>query len=321
MTTEADRFCSQCGRSRVPLNVPHVSARCADCGETSYYVRTGPGGRGIKIEDGERITIPLRGLEVSLDPASRLTLFRGGIPFLLRAHFLAGYPKGPEDLREFIDRTEGEADAILKGSPDLQGLDLSLEADSDTAIKRLENRKTSREWHGMVMGSMAHAATDAISAGDALKAAWAGYMLGTARGLTIVTEPTFEQTLWRGYLASMAVYGAAAAAAQTPAQAEAIKKLEPLFRGVGEVTLYTWVESKQPIGPLIGVKDLPEETLGALAKWHLASFQRERDEAKHRAAEARAHLELRLKWLGFGVTLTGLLGTAIVGLLKYLGRL
>ena len=130
--------------------------------------------------------------------------------------------------------------------------------------------------------------------------------------LTIVTEPLFEQTLWRGYLANQVVYEAAAAASQTPAEAEAIKRLEPLFRNLDEATLHIWVESKLPIGPRIGVKGLPEEVLSALARWHLASFQREREQALRNASERRANWELRLKWLGVGLAVP----TAVIAALK-----
>ncbi len=136
-------------------------------------------------------------------------------------------------------------------------------------------------------------------------------MLGTTRGLTIVTEPLFEQTLWRGYLANQVVYEAAAAASQTPAEAESIKQLEPLFRKLDEVTLHTWVESGLQIGPRIGVKRLPEEILAALAKWHLASFQREREQARLAASERRATWELRIKWMTLGLTTAGVIFTAL----------
>jgi hypothetical protein len=65
--------------------------------------------------------------------------------------------------------------------------------------------------------------------------------------------------------------------------------------------LHTWVESKLPIGPRIDVKGLPEEILFALAKWHLASFQREREQTVRNASERRANWELRLKWMMFGL--------------------
>ena len=132
---------------------------------------------------------------------------------------------------------------------------------------------------------------------------------------SIFTEPVFEQTLWRGYLANDVVYEAAAASSRTPAESEAIKALAPLFERLDELTLHAWVDSKLPIGPRIGVNNLPEEILAALAKWHLASFQTNREKATREPAEKRATWEMRLKWLSFGLAVP----TSIFAILKFFG--
>ncbi|MBK6961201.1 MAG: hypothetical protein IPH23_08330 [Gammaproteobacteria bacterium] len=279
-------------------------------------MRTAPDGTGIKVEKGERFTIPAGFIQISLDPASRGKLSRPGLSFLLRQFFVGNYPKEPKNFVSFAKSVNDEADAILKSSERLKGLDLDKEGDAKTAIEKLKENQQSRDWHAMTMGAFCQSVTEAINKQDALSSAWSGYMLGTARGLTIVTEPLFEQTLWRGYLANQVVYEAAAAASQTPGEAEAIKRLEPLFGKLDEATLHTWVESKLPIGPRIGVKGLPEEILSALAKWHLASFQREREQTLRNASERRAEWELRLKWMTFGLAVAGAIfsGLKLVGL-------
>ena len=234
---------------------------------------------------------------------------------MLNHFFLGDHPKQPADIVSFTQVLRDQADTLLKDSNLLTGLNLDDESDAKIAIEKLKENQGKREWYVMTMGAFSQSVNEALDINDALKAAWAGYMLGTVRGLTIVTEPLFEQTLWRGYLANQVVYEAAAAASQTPGEAEAIKRLEPLFRNLDEATLHSWVESKLPIGPRIGVKALPEEILSALAKWHLASFQREREETVRHASERRATWELRLKWLTFGIGATG----GIFSVLKLVG--
>lgn len=311
-----ERYCAQCGRSLIPLNVPHLSAECEDCGKTVHFVRTAPDGTGIQVQKGERFTIPAGFIQISLDPASRGKLFRPGLSFLLKQFFVGNHPKEPIDFISFANALNDDADIILKGSERLKGFDLENEDDVKAAIEKLKEDQESRDWHAMTMGALSQTVTEAIAKNDSLSAGWSGYMLGTVRGLTIVTEPLFEQTLWRGYLANQVVYEAAAAASQTPGEAEAIKRLEPLFRKLDEATLHTWVESKLPIGPRIGVMGLPEEILAALSKWHLASFQREREQGIRNTSERRADWELRLKWLTFGLALAGAIfsGMKLVGL-------
>ncbi len=315
-TTNAERYCAQCGRSLMPLDVPHLSTACTECGKTVHFVRTASDGTGIKIEKGERLTIPAGFIQISLDPASRGKLFRPGLSFLLKQLFIGKSPKEPQDIVSFVKSVNEEADAILKSSEPLRNLDLEKEDDAKTALEKLKEDQQSRDWHAMTMAVFCQLVPEAINKQDILRAAWSAYMLGTVRGLTIVTEPLFEQTLWRGYLANQVVYEAAAAASQTPGEAEAIKRLEPLFQKLDEATLHTWVESKLAIGPRIGVKGLPEEILSALAKWHLASFQRDREQTLRNASEYRANWELRLKWMMLGLAVASAVfsGLKLVGL-------
>nr|MBL8410721.1 hypothetical protein [Dechloromonas sp.] len=316
-----NRFCSRCGKRFVPLNVPFLSASCGDCGKTVHFVRDETDGKGVTINTGETFTIPSGYLRFSLDPASSGKLFRPGLPFLLKQFFLVGHPKSADEMLSFAEKLQEEANAILGASAKLKGFDLHRESDFEAVWEKLETENDSREWHAMRMGIFSKMLMDAIAKEEFAQAAFAGYLMGTFRGLTIVTEPLFEQTLWRGYLANQIVYEAAAAASHNPAEAEAIKRLEPLFRRLDEGTLHTWVESGLPIGPRIGVQGLPEEILRSLAKWHLVSIQRQREGARQAASDRRSVSELRLKWLGFGGSGGLALATAAVAVLKYFGVL
>jgi hypothetical protein len=310
-----ERFCGYCARSLVPLQTPHLSSDCTKCGRTAYYVRHDPETGGIKVEAGERFTIPAGFIQLSLEPNGRGKLFRPGLPFLLKQFFLGTHPKSKDEVKDLPKSLEAEADAILKSSSLLKDLDLEKDSDAQKGWDLIRDKTDAREFHAASLGSFAKVLESALENNDTPQAAWAAYMAGTCRGLTIVTEPLFEQTLWRGYLANDVVYEAISAASRTPAEAEAMKKLAPLFQRLDEMTLHAWVESKLPIGPRIGVKNLPEELLSALAKWHLSSFQRQREDAVRAKSENRATWEMRLKWLTFGLAIP----TAVIAVLKFAG--
>jgi hypothetical protein len=57
--------------------------------------------------------------------------------------------------------------------------------------------------------------------------------------------------------------------------------------------LHTWVEDEKPIGGRIGVSGLPEETLRAMAKYHLAQFERKRQEVLQAKEDTRKEEEAR----------------------------
>lgn len=309
-----DKFCSQCGISLVPLDKPYLSKKCNECEKTVYYVRYSEGG-GIKIEDGESFTIPGNFFQLSLHPSSKGKLFRTGLPFFLKQLFIGDHPKSGEEIFDYANKQKEVASEILGESHLLKDYNLDDEKDSKKAYEVLEKNQFSRDWHATTMGAFSEVVKESIEEGDSKKAAWAGYMLGTTRGLTLVTEETFENTLWRGYLANQVVYEAAAATVQNPSEAEAIKKLEPLFRKLDEATLHAWVESNLPIGPRIGVTKLPEEILVPLAKWHLASLQKEKESLTTNKKEKRADTEMKIKWLALGISATGV----FFGALKIFG--
>ena len=306
--SEPERFCSRCGDSLVPLDRPHVARQCAECGKTKHLVEMSPGG-GITIRGGDKFTIPANWLQISLSPTSRGKLARPGLKFLLRQFFYSGEPKDASDLGTLLKRYEDTADQILKDCTLLKGLDQDTPEGAEATLHILQKDKTSREWHAVLLGTFAKMVSDAIAANSTNEAAWAMYHAAQAHAMVVATEPTFEQTLWRGYVANQVVYEAAVAAASTPAEAEAIKTLEPLFNRLSESTLFAWINSGEPIGPRLGVKSLSEPLLRALGQWHLAQAERKRADDIRASEDARSARELRVKWVGVGATV----GIALCG--------
>jgi hypothetical protein len=320
---QPEKFCPQCGKSTRPLSVPHLSNECKECGRTVHFVRPGENGEGIRIETGEQFTIPAGWLALSLEPKPNGKLFRSGLPFLLNQFFVGKVPTA-ESITQFTDDIEKEFDSYVEKTEAAKGLNLATEDGSKELIARLETDKQSRDWYILTASLFCGGVKWSVENNNAQRAAWAGYMLGTFRGLSIVSEPVFEETLWRGYLANEVVYEAAAAASnRSPAELEALKKLEPLFQQLDETMLHALVDSGLPIGPKINVKHLPEELLRALAKHQLATRERERQEEKQaerdirdderfNKKDRREEIELRIKWAIFGATVAGIVATLIV---------
>ena len=281
-TTE--KFCPDCGKSRLPLSVPHVTTECVTCGRTIHFVRPGDDGQGIKVEAGERLTIPAGFISISLEPRSNAKLFRPGLLFLIH-HLFAGKLPTEATMLEFVNELDEDYEKYiwtLDEAKDVEQSDAGLE----TLLQRVGKDKQSRNWHILAANLFCAGVKWSVENNNAQRAAWSGYMLGIHRGLSIVTEPIFEETLWLGYLANSTIYEAAAAASHTPGEAEAIKKLKPLFEKQDEATLHAWVESGLPIGPRIGVKALPEELLKALAQIPSGGAQaRAAGRARHEARE------------------------------------
>lgn len=300
MDSSAERYCSQCGLSVVPLDQPHVARNCNTCGRETFLQERGEGG-GLVIRKGDRFTIPAGSLSMSLDPSSRGRLFRPGLRFLLTKMFAGDLPTQSTEIPRLLEGYTEFADKILGSSPLLKDLDLETEIGGAEAWRRLEaEHRDSREWYAILLGSFVQLTTRAIADADSQAAALWARNAATVHAATIALDPVFEQTVWRGYLASTVVYEAVAATAQTVAEQEAIRALEPLFRKLDEPTLHAWVESNADLGPRLGVKSLPEPVLKALAKFHLAQFARRREDDVAARQAAKDAKEIKIKWLTLG---------------------
>jgi hypothetical protein len=109
----------------------------------------------------------------------------------------------------------------------------------------------------------------------------------------LVFQRDLEEYVWTGYQHRQLIYGIASAGAQTPAEAEAIKALQPIFEKLTEDVLHAWVDSGVDIGPRIGVSEVDEQLLKALAKYHLALFERRRldhDRQREHRSRSVAHM-------------------------------
>jgi hypothetical protein len=311
------RYCDQCARSLVPLDVPHVIRQCESCAKTIHVAEPGESGAGIRVRKGDRFTIPAGWLTVSLDPAkSRGRLARPGISWIVRTVLMDSAPRSVDDLPALLDRWEAEADKALEDSERLQDLDLSDERGGKAAVERFQDQQDTVEWWALMTDGCAQEAKRRLEQDDPGEAALWAVRAATAWSM-LVFHRDLEEHVWTGYKHNAAIYGIARASAQTPAEAESIDAVRPIFEGLREDLLHAWVESGVDIGPRIGVTSVDEKLLKALAKFHLSQFERRRKD-RQQGRENRARTwTLVLGGFGAGAAVT----TASVALLNALGVL
>jgi hypothetical protein len=124
-----------------------------------------------------------------------------------------------------------------------------------------------------------------------------------------------EEHVWTGYNQNQLIYGIAQAGAQTPAQAQAIEALQPLFKSISEDVLHAWVNAGVDIGPRIGVRDVDEHLLKALAEFHLSQFARSRTEEQFARDTRRKTWTIVVGAFGAGAAVA----TAVVATLAAVG--
>jgi hypothetical protein len=274
-TTLPERFCPHCAASTVPLNLPHLHKQCEQCHRTKYFVRQNEA--GVTIEPGESFTIPE--ITLSLQPGPRGRMFRGGLRLLLNMTFTK-YVSSLEDFQDNVTRLEQEYDTFLTTTEFGKNLSPQNADDVKKMHEEFAKDKQSREWYGLMTAASAGFIREHADDKKFKEAAWLGYLLGAFQSAAIVTEPVFEETLWRGYLANEIIAEADNAVGnRSPAEKEALSRLQPLFERLDEVTLNSLVESGLPIGPRINVKLIDEAVLLAAAKHYANLRERARQKA------------------------------------------
>lgn len=282
-----------------------------------YVVEPGEQGQGIQIRKGDRFTIPAGWLKLSLDPRTSTGRFtRAGMAWFVASLLTGDLPQDQTNLPDLLDKYSKEADAVLESSEKLKGLDLEDDKDAEEALARLKEDRDSIEWWALWVGVISSDLKRRLAEGGSGEAILSALRLHAARS-ALVFKQSLEDYVWTGYQHAQLIYDIASATARTPAEAEAIQALRPLFANLSEDVLHAWVEAGVEIGPRIGVRDVDEPLLTALAKYHLGLFERNRrEEELSRQGNSRIW-QNRIAAASVGVAVAGLL----VGVLKALGLL
>jgi hypothetical protein len=312
------RFCEQCGVRLVPLDIPHVQRPCADCGKTTYVVEPGEGGKGIKVQAGDRFTIPAGWLSLSLDPSkSAGRLFRPGVTWFVTNLMTGNLPKDVAGLDDYLKKCEEQADALLAESEKLKHLDIENEADAPEAIELIEKDRSSLEWWALMVGALESDLRDRMKSEEIPEAILVALRLQACKSM-IVYKQSLEEHVWTGYKHTRLIYDLVSAGAQTSAEAEAIQALRSAFAKLDEDVLHAWIESGSEIGPRIGVTQVPEEILRGLAKYHMSLFERRRKEERLDRDQRSSVWANRISAAGVAAVATGtvmgiLVKTGVIG--------
>ncbi len=311
------KFCDECGRSLVALSVPHVSRACVDCGKTTHFADPDENGKGIKVEKGDTFSIPANWLTLSLDPSkSRGRFSRHGLNWFVEHIMASILPTNPAEVKEFLDRIDKQVDDALLNSTLMPGIDPNSQEDMGRAFERFKDSRDTIEWRSLTLAAFRFKILQKLEDDEAGKEEVAFLMAhAMIHYALLVYKRDLESHVWTGYEQTQMVYEVVTATASTPTEARALEALRPAFERLSEEVLTAWVESGTDISEKLGVTALDAKIVNALAKFHLAEFERKRqNEAMLREARGK-------KWgaIATAASAGAAVATVIIALLAYLG--
>ncbi len=105
-----------------------------------------------------------------------------------------------------------------------------------------------------------------------------------------MSDPSLDPSLWEPITAT----GAAKGFAKTDAESDAYDQLGEIFAKMEDRRLHIYLHDKQPIGPRIGITDVPESTISACA------FSEQLDRRSKRELKSARRTEF-LGWAMFAI--------------------
>ena len=274
------RFCQDCGKSLVQLDVPHTSRPCEVCNKTTYFVSPGDDGVGIKIEKGDTFTIPAGWLTISLDPAkSRGTFTRHGVNWFVRGLIFGALPSAPEKVVDYLRYLDGEADKALLASPRMADLDINSQSDMNRAYERFKDEQDSIEHVAILLSAGAHRSLDLLGDDSSREELVQWVTVTVAAQMMLLYKQALENHVWAGYEQTRLVYGIAVAGASSPKEAKAIEALRPIFANLSEYVLAGWVGADANVKEKLGIEGIDDAVVNALARYHLKQFELGRQKA------------------------------------------
>lgn len=186
-------------------DVPHTIKTCKGCGRELHVVELGDHGRGIKVEKGDRFTIPSEWLRLSLNPLeSKGTFSRYGLQWFAEQIFVRDLFKKESEFETELEAMEQYADTILQNSELISGLDLTNPEHAEPIFAAIKNEKATAEWWAMWTGLFLAASKDALAQGRHNRAMWALACAERCRAMLVYKEH-LEEVVWMGHSAKRIV--------------------------------------------------------------------------------------------------------------------
>lgn len=183
------------------LSFPYVIRECSNCKREIKARELGEGGKGIKIEKGDRFQIPAGFLEFSANPlASNTKLTTSGLQFYAKLIFVGDLYKNEEKIDHILEKNEEYCIDILSRSEFLNHIDFSKDFEILDVFNKLENRKGAAEWWAILFIIYNNIAKNAIKKNDARRAAWAMSAAERCRSMCVYKEQ-YEDVVFMGHSA------------------------------------------------------------------------------------------------------------------------
>lgn len=307
---EHDEFCSICGVSLVRLEGSHISSDCDRCGKRKYFVRLGEGGKGLKVEKGESISVRIPPFSLKPGPSK---FFKPGLSWFLRMLFF------PPALRpvstsaeEIIKSLEEHFNQVHRDSRVLADLGIDFDNppegyDFGTYFEAIKTDEASKElwaFNGLLhLGK----AQEELKNGNA-EATFVSIHSATRCAAVVTLFGDIEETVWRGYQWNLKIFEVSGVQVGDPMKVEALEALAEKLASISHVALHDFLQSED-VKSKLDTPHLTNDEIKSVVQYVWDSKKELKEDMKE---ERQFRLDKYTIWTGL---LSGVIGAVIGALL------
>ncbi|WP_300458631.1 DUF4263 domain-containing protein [Desulfobacula sp.] len=183
------------------LSTPYVIRTCSKCGRKINLRERSENGHGIKVEKGDKFTIPKGFINLSANPLkSNAVLTKYGLAWFSKLIFIGQLEKEPEKFFSRLKENDKYCNSILKESRLIEDFDIDNPDHSEDIFKILKENQNTLEWWALLFGMYNSIAEKAIEQNDPMKAAWAMASAERCRSMCVFKD-NLEEVVWMGHSA------------------------------------------------------------------------------------------------------------------------
>lgn len=182
-------------------DIPHLVRVCKGCGREMHLAERGAHGRGIKIEKGDKVVVPLSWLQISPNPLKSVGTFsRSGLQWFAEQLYVKGLPAKETEFDSELKSVEEYADEILEASPLLSGLDINNPDHAETIFSIVQDNRDTSAWWATLTELFLSVLQDALAERNYNRALWALACAERCRAMLVFKEH-LEEVVWMGHSA------------------------------------------------------------------------------------------------------------------------
>jgi hypothetical protein len=301
MANDEQNYCGDCGAAFFQKFERSISRKCNDCGNLGYFDAIDKNYPScFQSTGGYHISMP----PLSLDPSSvgrKTKLFRPGLKMLIDGIFVGESIADPTQYSAYASKLEKEIDTKLQSFDCLQGIDLNITSQVDSALNILDVEGLKVSLFELLQSIHLNRCLQATKDGNVADAAFHAHKSSIYKIKSVLEDEHLNEILWLGHRCYVDLK-------LNEESDEAIAREKLLIHGAKETIkniddslLFSLFKDSAPISQRLNLEGIRDETLKSLVEYEIQKRDSDKKESHNQKELSIKSSERWAKWV-FGMS-------------------